>query len=133
MTRNLTQVFYEICRLFPIASGSTEKESLVAPVIENLSSSEDFSSSRALSHALTIRADARLDIFPPNVDGALEDSRRATAMDPLNGRAWRVLADAEEASGNIKSAIEATLRWGEADPSFATKAKNEVDRLSRKA
>ena len=105
----------------------------MTPVIDNLSSNGDYSSSRALSHALTIRADARLDIFPPNVGGGLEDSLQATAIDPLNGRAWRVLADAEEAVGDIKSAIEATLRWGEADPSFATKAKNEVDRLSKKA
>mmetsp|Transcript_33003 Transcript_33003/g.97384 ORF Transcript_33003/g.97384 Transcript_33003/m.97384 type:complete len:280 (-) Transcript_33003:1754-2593(-) len=115
-----------------IASSPAEKLSLVTPVIENLSSNEDYSSSRALSHALTIRADARLDSFPPIVDGAVEDSQQATAINPLNGRAWRVLADAEEAAGNIESAIGATVSWGEVDPSFATKAKNEVARLSKK-
>jgi len=131
--RNLTTtILYAICCLFLIASSPAEKLSLVTPVIENLSSNEDYSSSRALSHALTIRADARLDSFPPIVDGAVEDSQQATAINPLNGRAWRVLADAEEAAGNIESAIGATVSWGEVDPSFATKAKNEVARLSKK-
>ena len=102
-------------------------------MIESLSASEDYSSSRALSHALTIRADARLDCFPPIAEGALEDSKRATAVNPLNGRAWRVLADALEANGNIEDAIQATSRWGEVDPLFATKAKNEIARLSKKA
>ena len=82
---------------------------------------------------MTIRADARLECFPPIAEGALEDSRQAAAINPLNGRAWRVLADAEEANGDIESAIKATARWGEVDPSFATKAKNEIARLSKKA
>ena len=102
-------------------------------MIESLSANADYSSSRAFSHALTIRADARLDCFPPNVDGALEDSKFAAAVDPQSGRAWRLLADAEEASGNIEKAIQATARWGDVDPSFATKAKNEIARLSKKA
>ena len=123
--------FYSInCR---VASSPAEKESLVTPVIESLSANMDYSSSRALSHALTIRADARLDCFPSIAEGALEDSKRATAINPLNGRAWRVLADALEANGNIEDAIQATSRWGEVDPSFATKAKNEIARLSKKA
>ena len=102
-------------------------------MIESLSANEEYSSSRALSHALTIRADARLDCFPPIAEGALEDSRRATAINPLNGRAWRVLADAEEANGNIENAVQATAQWGNVEPSFATKAKNEIARLSKKA
>ena len=130
---NLTTMQFSLPINFYLASNPAEKESLVTPVIESLSANDDYSSSRALSHALTIRADARLDCFPPIAEGALEDSRRAAAINPLNGRAWRVLADAEEANGDIESAIQATARWGEVDPSFATKAKNEIARLSKKA
>mmetsp|Transcript_33594 Transcript_33594/g.67812 ORF Transcript_33594/g.67812 Transcript_33594/m.67812 type:complete len:120 (+) Transcript_33594:515-874(+) len=115
-----------------LASSASEKEAHITPVIESLSSDDSgLSSSPALSHALTIRADARLG-FPQDVKGALEDSRQAAAINPNNGRAYRVLADAEEADGDVAAAIDATSRWGELDPSFATKARNEVARLSKK-
>ena len=102
------------------------------PVIDDLSSDPTLSSSAALAQALTIRADARLEAAPQDVNGALEDIRRATEMDSSIGRRWRVRSDAEEAAGNIQGAMEAVSRWAEVEPSFATKAKKELTRLSSK-
>ena len=98
--RHFLSLYSINCR---VASSPSEKESLVTPIVESLSANEEYSSSRALSHALTIRADARLDCFPPIAEGALEDSRRATAINPLNGRAWRVWQTPRKLTGTLRA------------------------------
>lgn len=108
------------------ASSPLEKEKLITSVIQDLS--KDSSESFAMFHALTIRADARLDAN--NVDGAIDDATLASKIFPSEGKAWRILAMAEERRGSIDSAIMAFSELARADPSFATKAKREIERLT---
>jgi len=108
---------------------SAKKEKLLSSAVSALESS-DFSACNALTSALIQRADARLYLSPPDVDGALRDSTEATRIQPRNSRAWRSLAEANEAAGNNAGAIEAVKRWANADPSFSAKAKKEIARLS---
>jgi Flp pilus assembly protein TadD len=82
----------------------------------------------AMFHALTIRANARLD--SNNIDGAIDDAKLASKMFPSEGKVWRILATAEEQRGSIDGAIVALRELARADPSFATKAKKEIERLS---
>jgi len=108
-----------------------EKEKMVTSVIHALERDESAGmNSHALASAFVMRADARLELAMPNVEGALADSRRAAAIDPGNGRVWRVLAESEEASGNLDNAVAAVRKWGQIDPESATKAAKESDRLN---
>jgi (2Fe-2S) ferredoxin len=113
------------------ASTSLEKEELITSVIQDLSKDSDpvLMTSFAMFHALTFRADARLDAN--NVDGAIDDATLASKIFPLEGKAWIILAMAEERRGSIDSAIMAFSELARADPSFATKAKREIERLIR--
>ena len=105
---------------------------LLGSVISALSKDHDPSllNSYAHVHALLLRADARLDMVPPNVDGALDDARMASQIAPTEGKVWRILANAEEAGGNVEQAIGALKEWKRVDPLFATKARKEVERLA---
>mmetsp|Transcript_22237 Transcript_22237/g.34910 ORF Transcript_22237/g.34910 Transcript_22237/m.34910 type:complete len:239 (-) Transcript_22237:1110-1826(-) len=103
-----------------------KKEELMTVVITDLS--KNSKNSYALFHALTIRADARLDTN--NIDGAIDDARLAAEIFPTEGKVWRILASAEEQRGSFDSAIVALGELARADPSFATKARNEIERLS---
>ena len=86
-----------------------------------------------MSHALLLRADAYLDSFSvDNQSKALEDALRAAEINHLDGRAYRVIADAHEASGDVLGAMEAVQKWANVNPSFVSKAKNELSRLSSK-
>jgi predicted TPR repeat methyltransferase len=84
----------------------------------------------AHAHALFLRADARLDMNPPNIEGAIEDAKLATELAPDESKGWRVLANAQEAIGNIEGAIDAFREWARVDVSFSTKSKKEIERLS---
>mmetsp|Transcript_43679 Transcript_43679/g.65968 ORF Transcript_43679/g.65968 Transcript_43679/m.65968 type:complete len:83 (-) Transcript_43679:1337-1585(-) len=77
-----------------------------------------------------MRADARLELIPPNIQGALEDIQIASSILPTDAKVWRVMADAQEANGDIKAAVKSVMKWSEYDPSFRTKAKKELSRLS---
>eukprot|EP00986_Skeletonema_menzelii_P009788 scaffold4559_cov145-Skeletonema_menzelii.AAC.2 len=109
---------------------SAKKEELMTSVITDLSKNANsvLFISYAMYHALIIRADARLDTN--NVDGAIEDARLASKILPSEGKVWRILAQAEEQKGSFDSAIVALRELAKADPSFATKAKKEIERLS---
>jgi predicted TPR repeat methyltransferase len=48
---------------------------------------------------------------------------------PLPKAAWRILADAEEVSGDCLKAIEALQEWAKTEPQFATKVAMEVGRI----
>jgi hypothetical protein len=61
----------------------------------------------------------------------LKDALDASILTDLNGRAWRIIADAKEAMGDIQGAMEAVILWAEKNPSFSAKAKKELDRLSK--
>lgn len=116
------------------ASSPPKKEKLLNSIISKLSSGDaSLSESHAHARALLLRADARLDLSPPNVTGALADARAAAenkALAAVERKVWRVLASAEEAAGNISEAIAAVSQLTKVDPSFATKAKKEISRLS---
>jgi tetratricopeptide (TPR) repeat protein len=91
----------------------------------------DFSKSNAMAHALVIRADAYLDFNVNNPNEALKDAIRATEINHLDGRAYRVKADAYEAMGDVLGAMQAIEKWAEVNPAFMAKAKNELSRLSK--
>jgi len=118
----------------------------------------DLKQSTAMAHALILRADLRLEMFSTTlmlarsrsnqsveveegegdldytgIQFALEDALRAVEIDTLDGRGWRVVADAKEAMGDVLGAMDAVSKWATCNPSFVVKAKNEMDRLSHKA
>jgi len=99
-----------------------------------VSSLEDanLSNSNAMSHALILRADAYLDFDVNKPQKALQDATRASQINHFNGRAFRVIADAYEAMGDVLNAMENIEKWAQVNPAFASKAKNELSRLSEK-
>jgi hypothetical protein len=115
-----------------IATSIAKKESILSSVIADLSK-EDSSlvNSFARARALFLRADARLDMSPKNIAGAIDDATLASKLAPSERKVWRVLSNAHEANGNIAEAINAVRNLGVVDPSFATKAKKEIERLQR--
>ena len=114
------------------ATSPEKKEHFLNSAIYSLSNDDMLSNSRALAHALVLRGDARLELIPMNVQGAIDDCLRALEIDDVGGRAWRVLADSQEADGKIDEAICSVSRWADANPSFVTKAQKEIARLSSK-
>lgn len=88
-----------------------------------------FSTSKAMSHALLLRADAYLNSNDMNPNKALEDATKAASIDHLHGRAYRIKADAYEALGDVLKAMEAVEQWAGVNPLFMSKAKNELSRL----
>jgi len=121
-----------------------KKIQILIPIIKSLtstSSTEDgqdaLHESTALAHALVLRADAYLEqaLLSPDAtciyaDKAHADARMAIAINHMDGRAYRLLADIEEALGNVIGAMEAVSKWAEVNPSFGTKAKKEMARLA---
>ena len=67
---------------------------------------------------------------PANIEGAITDATLASEIKPNERKAWRVLASAHEAEGNIKEAINALGELAVVDASFSTKAKKEIKRLA---
>eukprot|EP00571_Detonula_confervacea_P012329 CAMPEP_0172300916 /NCGR_PEP_ID=MMETSP1058-20130122/2915_1 /TAXON_ID=83371 /ORGANISM="Detonula confervacea, Strain CCMP 353" /LENGTH=256 /DNA_ID=CAMNT_0013010863 /DNA_START=54 /DNA_END=824 /DNA_ORIENTATION=- len=114
------------------ATSPTKKEKILSSAISALSKDEDptLLNSFAHAHALYLRADARLEMAPPNIDGAIADAKLASEIAPTERKVWRVLASAEEVGGNIKEAIDAIREGARIDPSFSTKAKKEIERLA---
>lgn len=113
-----------------IATRATTKMELLNSVIKSLQKAE-LSQTTALAHALILRADLHLESIPQNSKEALEDAMQAVEINDLNGRAYRVVADAREGMGDVMGAMEAVSTWALKNPSFAAKAKKELDRLSR--
>eukprot|EP00555_Chaetoceros_dichaeta_P013735 CAMPEP_0198263626 /NCGR_PEP_ID=MMETSP1447-20131203/12916_1 /TAXON_ID=420782 /ORGANISM="Chaetoceros dichaeta, Strain CCMP1751" /LENGTH=267 /DNA_ID=CAMNT_0043952309 /DNA_START=108 /DNA_END=911 /DNA_ORIENTATION=+ len=119
-----------------------KKIKILTPVITSLLSDEKSNSldkSTALAHALVLRADAYLEqaLLSPGsssnsntIHEAHTDAQMAISINHLDGRAYRVLADAEEALGNVIGAMDAVSKWAEVNPSFGTKARKELARLA---
>jgi predicted Zn-dependent protease len=61
-----------------------------------LSKKDDLQESLAMAHAHAMRAE----VLP--AEQAVADAQHATQLDPTNDKAWRTLADAYEATGNVK-------------------------------
>jgi len=114
------------------ATKPSKKEQLLSSAIDAISKEENdatIQNSYAHAHALLLRADAFLEMTPPNIDGALFDARKSVKIAPRERKAWRVLACAEEAGGNYTLAIDALREVAKLDPSFSTKARKEIERL----
>lgn len=111
------------------ATSPSKKEKLLNSAIEALSKDNDpiLLNSFAIAHALYLRADTRLE--SSNIEGAIADATTASQIAPNEGKVWRVLACANEAGGRIKDAIDALSRMAKVDPSYATKARKEIERL----
>lgn len=121
------------------ATSPEKKIKILTPAIISLlsekSNSNSLDESTALAHALVLRADAYLEQTLLSLDSntihdAHADAQMAISINHLDGRAYRVLADAEEALGNVIGAMEAVSKWAEVNPSFGTKARNELARLA---
>ena len=111
------------------ASSPSKKEELLNSAIEALSKDNDpiLQNSFARAHALYLRADTRLETS--NIEGAVADATTASQVAPNEGKVWRVLACSLEADGRIKDAIDALKNMAKVDPSYSTKARNEIERL----
>lgn len=96
---------------------------------------EDLAQSAANAHAHCLRAKVHLDAS--NYEQSKSDIHAAMEIQPssipLPSAAWRILADAEEASGDCLKAIEALQKWAKTEPQFATKVAKEVGRIRTKA
>ena len=120
--------------LFSAAPTVDKKLHLLNSVIRKLDSTDDLSQSAALAHAHTLRAQVHLDAG--NHDDAKEHVQQAIAIQAtqphsvLPSNAYRILADAEEASGNVPAAIAALRQWANVNPSFSTKVAKELSRLA---
>ena len=108
------------------ASSPSKKEELLNSAIEALSKDNDpiLQNSFARAHALYLRADTRLETS--NIEGAVADATTASQVAPNEGKVWRVLACSLEADGRIKDAIDALKNMAKVDPSYSTKARNEI-------
>lgn len=111
------------------SSNTGKKLKLLNRAIQSLQDVE-LVQTTAMAHALILRADVNIDSIPQNIEQSLKDAMQAAEIDDLNGRAWRVVADAKEANGDVPGAIEAISNWAMKNPSFAGKAKKELERLS---
>jgi tetratricopeptide (TPR) repeat protein len=118
------------------ASLPEEKERFLSSIIQALKSDAALAGSLAGTHALVLRASARCEAG--NYLGALEDAQQALEALQLQqgsisvswqGQAWRVLADAHQALGNVPAAVDALQEWAVHTPSFRTKALKEIQRL----
>ena len=123
--------------LMPKASTSiTKKEKLLKSVITSLDKDALLKESNANGHAHAMRASLRLEAANHQqesdcLDGALEDAQAACQILPHEGKHWRILADALEAAGDTKGAMDAIQQWSQVDPAFRTKAQKELARLSQ--
>eukprot|EP00978_Attheya_sp_CCMP212_P021006 scaffold60834_cov44-Attheya_sp.AAC.5 len=113
----------------------SKKEKLLKSIITSLDKDDVLKESNANGHAHAMRASLRLDNHQPQksdfLDGALEDAQLACQILPREGKHWRILADALEAAGDPKGAMDAIQQWAQVDPAFRTKAQKELARLSQ--
>lgn len=134
-------------------SSPEKKIQLLSSVIDQLSSdvtNDDLKGSMALLHATLMRSNVYLEMIPPNIPFALKDVHYCVKLigfmegiinkdhqqlfessSVLFGKVYRVLADAEEASGNYNGAKNAILEWIRLNPSFKAKAEKDLLRLNR--
>ncbi len=113
------------------ASNQTKKIDILDRVISSLEK-ENLSQSNAIAHALILRAEAYLDFDVNDPHLALIDATRASEINHQSGRAFRVKADAYEAMGDVLSAIQNVRILAQVNPALVSKARNEINRLSKK-
>lgn len=100
-------------------------------MIKTLGKKEGLAECAAIAHAHCFRAQVHLDA--KRYDLAKEDARKAIEINPSSApvpvAAWRIQADAEEASGEYGKAIDVLRKWAKANPQYATKISKEISRL----
>jgi hypothetical protein len=132
-------------------SSLDKKIQLLSSVISQLSTADDLDESMAMLHATSMRANVYLETVPQNVSLALADAHKCANLissiesfciendcthilqssSVLFTRAYRTLADAEEASGNYNEAKKAISQWIRLNPSFRIKAEKDLERLNQ--
>lgn len=108
-----------------------EEERFLTSVISALEKKEELKESSAMAHAHMMRA--KMHFKSGNFEQAVRDAECAVNLDANKDKAWRTLVDAQEAAGNIPSAIESLKNWSKASPSFSTKANKEIQDLRERA
>lgn len=154
----LTQTYSALCLLLLhpllssgvdqmfVASSMDEKDRFVSSIIQTLEADEVLRLSLANCRAYVFRAElygeaGRLDESIADAERAIQLLRSASSSPSsssksaplLLAKAYRVLADAYEQSGNCKSAMEALQGAAAADPAFRTKLFKEIQRLQQRA
>lgn len=105
---------------------------------------ENLATSSALAHAHGCRAIVYCDL-EQNYLFARDDARRALEIHaaaansaanaasnvspPPHASYYRVLVEAEEATGNFQAALEVMRQWTDSHPKFATKVAKEAKRV----
>lgn len=121
------------CNIMKRSDQSTfidDKENMLNSVIHALEKDKtEDKYLKALSLCYAKRADVRTASTPQNLLGALDDSRKAVALDPDNGMVWRILAEVEELSGNLDQAMVALSKRALVEPEFRAKSENEIQRI----
>ena len=119
------------------ATTPEDKLKFLNSVIKKLTSLEDLATSAANAHAHGARAHVHFEL--QDYDLVKEDARRALeihhhtpGMPPLPSSVWRVLVDAEEATGQFEAALEVLRQWTDRQPQFATKVAKEAQRVRSK-
>jgi hypothetical protein len=122
------------------SSSSKKKIEILTGVIQSLEDVDEMDSSKpstlsnttVMAHALILRAEAYLEMMSrleEHLDLALDDALRASEINTMDGRAWRVVADAKEAKKDIIGAIMAVKQWSNCNPKVTKKALKEMERL----
>ena len=137
---NFTIFYYTLT-----ATTAEEKLKCLNSVIKKLSSMEDLANSSALAHAHGARAVVYCDL-QQDYPLARDDARRALeihtaaaaaaaagangmASPPPHASYYRVLVEAEEATGDFQAALEVMRKWTDSHPKFATKVAKEAKRV----
>jgi len=99
----------------------------LSSVIAALEKKKELKDSFAMAHAHSMRAKVYMKMG--DYAKAACDADCAVKLDATNDKAWRTLADAQEAAGNVQDAVTTLRHWSKASPSFSTKANKEIQRL----
>jgi tetratricopeptide (TPR) repeat protein len=132
--------YYCLCRaiffaywLRLYAAPLEEQERLLVSVIRKLDDS-GYATSSANGHAYYMRAKYYLQSM--DFENAKLDAQKSISIitacsqsTTVVSQAYRVWSDAEEGLGNIPGAVQALQEWANADPSWRTKANDEIQRL----
>lgn len=113
------------------ATSLEEKKRFLTSVISALEKKDELKESFAMAHAHAMRA--KVNVKMHQLQEAVSDAECAVTLDPAYDKAWRTLADAQEAAGDTPGAIETLRRWSKARPLFSTKANKEIQRLRERS
>jgi uncharacterized protein HemY len=108
----------------------SEKERFLNSVIRALESKKEAGLTdiynKCLAQALVMRAELAFYYHDKDYHKARQDVLKATELDPLHPRAWRILVDT---SVGLDEKREALQGWAKNQPQFATKVAQELREL----